>query len=252
MSGFQRTLIVVFLLFSSNSFAWEKVIYISRHGETYANQTHANIGQKLDPRVVLDEKGLNQARSLATLLEKAGIQQIYVSRLARTHQTAEPLASRIGLVPEIRSALDEMSFGKLEGTSMDNAESQEGFKQMDVNCAFKLSGGESRNDINQRLRPLINEIYRPEAAHTVLLVAHYGVVRGLLALMLDLSCVDSGKIHPANSDLFRLSVTDGKVVKLELSENRKPFREIKVTEIEKVEPPSFLKPLPEHAKTKAP
>ncbi|MFH1018481.1 MAG: histidine phosphatase family protein [Pseudomonadota bacterium] len=232
MSGFQRSLVVVLLLFTSNAFAWEKVIYISRHGETYANKMHVNIGQRLDPRVVLDEKGLEQARSLAALLEKDGIQQIYVSRLARTHQTAEPLADRFGLVPEIRSALDEMSFGNLEGVAMDSAESKEGFKHVDADCAYRFGRGESRNDMDQRLRPFLKETYRPEAAHTVLLVAHYGVVRELLALMLGLSCGDAAKIHPANSDLFRLSMTDGKVTKLELSKDRKAFREVKVAELE--------------------
>lgn len=47
----------------------------------------------------LDERGLARAGALADALADAGVAAIFTSQLARTRQTAEPLAARLGLSP---------------------------------------------------------------------------------------------------------------------------------------------------------
>lgn len=49
----------------------------------------------------LNEAGRAGGESLARWLADAGVTAILVSSRSRTHQTAEPLATRLGLVPEV-------------------------------------------------------------------------------------------------------------------------------------------------------
>jgi broad specificity phosphatase PhoE len=232
------------VLVCSNALAWEKTIYISRHGETYANRERVNIGQKLDPRVVLDEKGIEQARKLADLLSDSGIQAIYVSEASRTHQTAEPLASKLKIVPKIRHNLNEMGFGHLEGLAADAPETRDNLRRIDSDCGYRFgSDGESRNDIQKRLKGLVEEIERPGSPKTVMLVGHFGTVRGLLSLFLNASCPNAARIVPANTDLYRLTVVDGKVKRLELSEERGSFKPINPVDLMKGRPPAGMLPV---------
>ena len=55
---------------------------------------------------LLNEKGRARAASLVTLLGAAGIQAIFTSQYARTHETAEPLAKHLGLTIQQRDAGD--------------------------------------------------------------------------------------------------------------------------------------------------
>lgn len=70
-------------------------IVLVRHGrpdEGHAERPH-------DPP--LAEEGRRQARAAAELLAGEGIARIVTSPLLRARQTAEPLAARLGLVPEV-------------------------------------------------------------------------------------------------------------------------------------------------------
>lgn len=63
------------------------VIYVVRHGEKTGNDG--------DPD--LTAKGRIRATHIATILNKAGITQVYTSGTARTRQTAAPTAALLGL-----------------------------------------------------------------------------------------------------------------------------------------------------------
>ena len=62
-------------------------IYLVRHGE---KETSGK-----DP--ALTAQGMERARNIATMLQKAGIGNIFSSAYARTRQTAQPLAQGSGL-----------------------------------------------------------------------------------------------------------------------------------------------------------
>lgn len=47
----------------------------------------------------LNEAGMKRAKTLARMLSKAGIKAIYTSQFLRTKQTAEPLATQLGITP---------------------------------------------------------------------------------------------------------------------------------------------------------
>jgi probable phosphoglycerate mutase len=87
-------------------------LYLVRHGET-----HANVARQLDtavPGLDLTEAGHEQARALADRLRGEDLGAIYVSDLVRTHQTAQPLASVLGLGLVVLPGLREIQAGDYE------------------------------------------------------------------------------------------------------------------------------------------
>jgi phosphohistidine phosphatase SixA len=58
---------------------------------------HAEKGDTPPQDPPLSEQGKQRAQELARRLESAGIKAIYTSQYARTRQTAEPLATRLGI-----------------------------------------------------------------------------------------------------------------------------------------------------------
>jgi phosphohistidine phosphatase SixA len=75
------------LLLPTLALADPNIIYVTRHGEK------ATEGK--DPN--LSAQGQARARSLAVILGKVGIKNIFSSTTQRTQQTAQPLASQLGM-----------------------------------------------------------------------------------------------------------------------------------------------------------
>ncbi len=63
----------------------------------------------------LDPVGVEQARLLGARLAEERVDAIYVTSLVRTHQTAAPLAQRLGLKPIEEPGLREVFLGDWEG-----------------------------------------------------------------------------------------------------------------------------------------
>ena len=90
-------------------------LILVRHG-----QTSSNTGFLLDtaaPGADLNETGRDQAEALVQRLADQPIDAIYASTLARTQQTAAPLARARGLDVRILSDLREISAGHAEMTT---------------------------------------------------------------------------------------------------------------------------------------
>jgi phosphohistidine phosphatase SixA len=67
---------------------------------------HAERAGGMAPEVGLSEAGRCRAQVLAAMLADAGVKRIYTSEVARTRETAEPLAKKLGLQPEVVPAND--------------------------------------------------------------------------------------------------------------------------------------------------
>jgi broad specificity phosphatase PhoE len=74
-----------------------KTVILVRHAER-AGGMSADVG--------ISEAGRCRAEALARMLADANIKRIYVSEVARTGQTAEPLASKLHIRPEVVPAKD--------------------------------------------------------------------------------------------------------------------------------------------------
>lgn len=91
-------------------------ILLVRHGESAAakpGEPFPLTGGHGDPP--LRSNGVEQAELLGERLESAPIRAIYVTSLRRTHETAAPLALRLGLTPIVEPDLREVHLGEWEG-----------------------------------------------------------------------------------------------------------------------------------------
>lgn len=68
--------------------------------------------------VGLSQAGRAQAAALADRLAQLPIRAIYASPLDRAHETAQPLAARLGLAVQVAQSLNEVEFGRWNGKTM--------------------------------------------------------------------------------------------------------------------------------------
>jgi 2,3-bisphosphoglycerate-dependent phosphoglycerate mutase len=93
-------------------------LLVVRHGESapyVEGEPHPLIDGQGDPP--LDPVGRAQAELVADRLISTGerIDAIYVTSMQRTHQTAAPLAARLGIEPRVEPRLREVHLGDWEG-----------------------------------------------------------------------------------------------------------------------------------------
>lgn len=94
-----RVLIPVLMVAGSSALAEDPphTVILVRHAER-AGGMGADVG--------ISEVGRCRAEGLARMLADAGIKHIFVSEVARTQQTAKPLASKLKITPEVVLAND--------------------------------------------------------------------------------------------------------------------------------------------------
>ena len=101
-----------------------KHIYFFRHGETVLNAQGILQGHTAFPE--LNEKGIEQAKTIVQKLKDVPLQVIYSSPLKRARQTADIVNTQFN-VPIIEDArLKEMCLGDLEGMTVCEAKTKYG------------------------------------------------------------------------------------------------------------------------------
>ncbi|KAG5202139.1 hypothetical protein JEQ12_003529 [Ovis aries] len=155
-----------------------RTIYLCRHGES-----EFNLLGKIGGDSGLSVRGKQFAQALRKFLEEQEIAdlKVWTSQLKRTIQTAESL----GVTYEQWKILNEIDAGVCE--EMTYAEIQEQYPDEfalrdEEKYLYRYPGGESYQDLVQRLEPVIMEL---ERQGNVLVISHQAVMRCLLAYFLD-------------------------------------------------------------------
>jgi broad specificity phosphatase PhoE len=178
-------------------------IFLIRHG-----QSEGNAGGIVQGRLDfgLTEYGRMQAERVACRLESEGVQRLVSSPLKRSWQTAEIMASRLGLEIEPEPDIQEYDVGAISGLTA--AEIRERFPevisawQKGVRPAFP--GAESREDFHDRVQAALSRLI----AHgeTVAAVAHGGVVSAICYYVLGIDPGRRGVFETANCAVTELSL----------------------------------------------
>ncbi|XP_029012857.1 6-phosphofructo-2-kinase/fructose-2,6-bisphosphatase 2-like isoform X4 [Betta splendens] len=155
-------------------------IYLCRHGESQHN-IEGLIGGDSE----LSERGKEFAAALKGFVEEHDLSdlKVWTSQLRRTIQTAEEL----GVPYEQWKILNEIDAGVCEEMTYKMIEEKfpEEFAMRDLDkYHYRYPGGESYQDLVQRLEPVIMEL---ERQGNVLVICHQAVMRCLLAYFLDKS-----------------------------------------------------------------
>jgi len=159
-------------------------ILLVRHGESAAakpDEPFPLTGGHGDPP--LHTAGVEQAERLGERLGSVPIDAIYVTTLRRTHQTAAPLAARLGLTPVVEPDLREVHLGEWEGGVL-RARVAAGDpllaeilrqERWDV-----IPGAEPLEAFHERTVGAIARIATTNAGRLVVAVVHGGVIGQLL------------------------------------------------------------------------
>lgn len=180
-------------------------IVLVRHAETEESARGRCYG-RLDVR--LSQRGLQQAEALAASLAGLGLAAVYASPLARALDTAAAIAAPHGLEPGAVDGLRELDFGELEGLSYDEIRAERPRlygEWMETPTSVRFPGGESFGGLRARVLPAVSEIRERHEGKVVVLVAHGGVVRVVLADALGL---EDGAVFRVAQSPGGLSVVD--------------------------------------------
>ncbi len=158
-------------------------IYFIRHGQTVLNKNKILTGQTETP---LTEEGIEQAQeALKSISNDFNI--IYSSDLDRCLKTAEILNTNMQ-VPVISDArLRERNFGSFGGKTWLEADPTGELRQIDKDQKYNYRpyGGESAEDVKERILSCVGEIKSKYPNEKVLVVSSGGVIRLLHTIFHD-------------------------------------------------------------------
>ncbi|WP_374991167.1 histidine phosphatase family protein [Streptomyces sp. LHD-70] len=163
-------------------------LVLLRHGETPLTPGRRISGSSgSDP--ALSPDGRRQARATAdALAHRGGIEAVVTSPMRRCRETAESVATRLGLTVRVDRDLREADFGAWEGMTF--AEVRERYPD-DLSAwlaspeAPPSGAGETMHEVTLRTAAVRDALLARYAGATVLVVSHVGPLRTLIRLALQ-------------------------------------------------------------------
>jgi broad specificity phosphatase PhoE len=161
-------------------------LLLIRHAEVelrYHNDFGGSIDMQLSPR------GHEQAAALAKFLERRPPDALYASPMIRVRQTLEPFLKNGGPRLKTLSGLREVDFGAWTGLGWDAVQQRFGvsaftwLEQLERNT---IPDAESFAVFRGRVERALRAILAAQPGRTTAVFCHGGVIRMLLALLLDL------------------------------------------------------------------
>ena len=156
-----------------------------RHAEVEAQYQSVFAG-RID--MELSERGRQQAAMLAGYLHQQHFDALYASPMKRVRQTLDPFLLNGEPKPIIISDLREVDFGDWTGFTWEQVESRFGISRYawleQLECGG-IDNAESAAAFRARLEPCLRQILAKHSGQQVAIACHGGVIRMLLAIMLD-------------------------------------------------------------------
>lgn len=180
-------------------------LLLLRHGQTELSRQRRYSGRG-NPE--LTDVGRRQAADAARYLAgKGGISAVVSSPLRRAHDTAEAAAEALGLKVSIDEDLTETDFGQWEGLTFSQAaESHPDLHRRWLSdTSLAAPGGESFDEVTQRVQRARDRIMADHGGSTVLVVSHVTPIKTLLRLALG---AGASILHRLHLDLASLSIAE--------------------------------------------
>jgi broad specificity phosphatase PhoE len=138
--------------------------------------------------VGLSARGRLQAEAVARELAEWKPTALYASAMRRALDTAAPIARACGLEPRVVESLHERRMGPLAGVLRAEGlavyeEAKRRWRAGDLRHTHQ--GGESYQDIRDRVVPAFRDVAGRHAGATIVVVAHGIVIRVLLTTLLE-------------------------------------------------------------------
>ena len=156
-------------------------VYIIRHGESECNRLDLRCGwSKTD----LSELGHKQAEAIRPYLEGIKFDRVYCSDLPRTVQTAHHALPNAELI--LTDKIREVHVGTLSDRPASDCEAEygESYRESMRLQDFRIFGGESQAQMQERVRSFISDLEKLEGVDTVAVVGHEGTLHQMLEVTL--------------------------------------------------------------------
>ncbi len=186
-------------------------LYLIRHGEV-ETRYHRVFGGKID--MELSPAGHLQVEALAGYFQKVRLDSIYASPMRRVHQTLAPLVRQSGLAPTVLEGLREVDFGVWTGLRWDEVQDRyqvSAFQWLEQLEIGGIAEAETVPDFRDRVARCLHEMVQDCAGRAIAIVCHGGVIRMLLALLLDLPFRSMAAFEIEYASVTRVKYRPGKV-----------------------------------------
>ena len=185
-------------------------LYLLRHGEVEARY-HRVFGGKID--MELSPLGHDQVKALADYFRRHPPHVMYSSPMKRVQQTLAPLAQWTGLSPVVLPGLREVDFGVWTGLGWEQV--YEKYKVSAFDWLKELEAGsiaeaEPTAHFRERVENALQHILAESPNKEVAVVAHGGVIRMLLSLLLDVPFVRTGMFDVEYASITKVKVAGSK------------------------------------------
>ena len=180
-------------------------LLLLRHGQTELSVQRRYSGRGNPP---LTKLGRQQADAAARYLaSRGGIAAVISSPLQRCHDTATAAAKALGLDVAVDDDLIETDFGAWEGLTFSEAAEHDPalHRRWLRDTSIEPPGGESFDEVSQRVRRARDRIVADHGGSTVLVVSHVTPIKMLLREALD---AGSGILYRLHLDLASLSIAE--------------------------------------------
>ncbi len=184
-------------------------LILIRHGESTWNESAAVQGQA--DGATLTENGRRQVFDALETLRNETIDEIIASDLQRTVETAQIIADALGLRVTTSRALRERSFGIYEGRPLADLGSEVSgiLDGRVVDATARPEGGESLDDVYNRVRSFIEVLHHRDDHPRVLLVTHGGTIRVTRAYGARARMQDSAWEPVTNASVWTVAFNGG-------------------------------------------
>lgn len=187
-------------------------LVLVRHGQTLANSSRVLCGATDIP---LDSTGERQANLVAQrIATEVAADALVSSPMMRARATATPIANLTGLVIEEQPDLREVSFGDLEGLTVEHLETnhpQIARLMLDPhNTSLRWPNGDHMHEFYERTQRAFTEIALAHANRTVVVVAHGAVIGGYLRFATGAPINAWRTLGVRNCSISLVDVTDGR------------------------------------------
>jgi probable phosphoglycerate mutase len=161
-------------------------ILLVRHGESQPareDRPFPLVDGQGDPPLAAE--GERQAELVANRLEHEDLDGIYVTTLRRTHQTAEPLAKRLGVTPAVEPGLREIMLGEWEGGLFRIKVAQQdpvAVRMFTEERWDVIPGAESTEAFTARIRESLERLAAKHVDRRIAVFTHGGAIGQVVAM----------------------------------------------------------------------
>jgi len=186
-------------------------LLLARHGETDDNARQVFQGRAGSG---LNERGRAQAERLAFRLAKRGVSAIVSSDLDRAKETALIVAHITGIAPTFDADLREVDVGDWTGLSHREVEQRfpDEWGAWTNGLDVRRGGGETYEELSERIRGAIDRIAHAHMGKTVLVVSHGAALRSYVCRTLGLAAQGPSSLGGMeNTALALFTIADGRM-----------------------------------------